>query len=640
MSQITTLPLSALVASPGNVRTTKNTDIESLAASILAQGLLQNLVVVPSVEFPGKYEVAAGERRMTALKLLAERNQIESEYPVGVNVREREELTELSLTENVQRANMNPADESAAFAKLTEEEGMTVDAIADRFGVQPKIVEQRLAMAKASPALLQLVREGKMTSAQLRALCATDDHAKQEAVWESAWNKDPDCLRRIILQEAVKASDRRVSFIGGLEAYKAAGGPVRGDLFGAAEGGGFIEDVELLDRLVVAKLEEVAEQERAKGWLWVEVSPEFSWDAYHRCAKTHATETQLSAAQTEAIATLEAEAESLTKERDQLVEDNDDQLSDEDDERYDDLNNRIEEIRDEVKEIHQSAQVYPAAVMASAGVMIGLHGDSVRIERGLIRAEDRKAASEAGAAMLGGRETNAAGRKPNAISDALRRELLVHRNVAVQSELAKNAKVAKVTMAFWAVCQLRGAVAMGYGESGPVKLSSRMTYGSWQPTSNMGQDVQNRTEAYDQQGRDLVADLPTKDKKELWNALLASTDEKLDALIAYGVSTALELESGHSGLTALLLEALNFDMADHFEPTATNYLGRNLKKDQIVKVLGEVGQAHGKDALLAMKTKDLAKEAQARMHGTRWVPKEIRTPGKEPVKPAKAAKRA
>jgi len=598
MSQITTLPLSALVASPGNVRTTKNTDIESLAASILAQGLLQNLVVVPSVEFPGKYEVAAGERRMTALKLLAERNQIESEYPVGVNVREREELTELSLTENVQRANMNPAeranmnpaDESAAFAKLTEEEGMTVDAIADRFGVQPKIVEQRLAMAKASPALLQLVREGKMTSAQLRALCATDDHAKQEAVWESAWNKDPDCLRRIILQEAVKASDRRVSFIGGLEAYKAAGGPVRGDLFGAAEGGGFIEDVELLDRLVVAKLEEVAEQERAKGWLWVEVSPEFSWDAYHRCAKTHATETQLSAAQTEAIATLEAEAESLTKERDQLVEDNDDQLSDEDDERYDDLNNRIEEIRDEVKEIHQSAQVYPAAVMASAGVMIGL--------------------------------------------------LLVHRNVAVQSELAKNAKVAKVTMAFWAVCQLRGAVAMGYGESGPVKLSSRMTYGSWQPTSNMGQDVQNRTEAYDQQGRDLVADLPTKDKKELWNALLASTDEKLDALIAYGVSTALELESGHSGLTALLLEALNFDMADHFEPTATNYLGRNLKKDQIVKVLGEVGQAHGKDALLAMKTKDLAKEAQARMHGTRWVPKEIRTPGKEPVKPAKAAKRA
>ena len=70
--------------------------------------------------------------------------------------------------------------------------------------------------------------------------------------------------------------DRRVRFVG-LEAYEAAGGAVRRDLF-EPEDGGFVQDVALLETLVRQKLESIADEVKAEGWNWTEARLSFGWD--------------------------------------------------------------------------------------------------------------------------------------------------------------------------------------------------------------------------------------------------------------------------------------------------------------------------------------------------------------------------
>jgi ParB family chromosome partitioning protein len=96
------IALSKLVPSPANVRKTdRGAGLEQLAASIEAHGLLQNLQVKPASK--GRFEVAAGERRLAALSLLAKRKKIEADWPVPCNVLNGENLSEISLAENENR---------------------------------------------------------------------------------------------------------------------------------------------------------------------------------------------------------------------------------------------------------------------------------------------------------------------------------------------------------------------------------------------------------------------------------------------------------------------------------------------------------------------------------------------------------
>ena len=72
----------------------------------------------------------------------------------------------------------------------------------------------------------------------------------------------------------MRASDKRARFVG-LEAYEAAGGSVLRDLF-EEDGGGWLEDVALLERLVAEKLRTEAETIAAEGWKWLDVAAELS----------------------------------------------------------------------------------------------------------------------------------------------------------------------------------------------------------------------------------------------------------------------------------------------------------------------------------------------------------------------------
>ncbi len=117
MTNIVMIPLSKLVEDKDNVRKTDRKDgIGELATSILAQGLLQSLVVKEAGG--GKYAVSAGGRRLRALRLLAKNGDIEKALPIACTIVPADKAAEASLAENVVRSNMNPADEIEAFARL------------------------------------------------------------------------------------------------------------------------------------------------------------------------------------------------------------------------------------------------------------------------------------------------------------------------------------------------------------------------------------------------------------------------------------------------------------------------------------------------------------------------------------------
>ena len=240
------VPLNRLRLSPDNVRTPGGVAIDDLAALIYSQGLLRRLAVVPRpMGKKGDFDVVAGGRRLDALRLLVEQGKLVDEQPIECLAVPSDKATEISLAENLARADMHPADQFAAFKKLIECEKSVVDIAAD-FGVSALTVTRRLKLASVSPRLFALYRKGAMTLEQLMQFTLTDDHKKQEPVWKAAsgWQREPQQLRKVLLDTAIAASDPLVMFAG-LDAYRQAGGELRADLF-SDDGDGFITRVDVL----------------------------------------------------------------------------------------------------------------------------------------------------------------------------------------------------------------------------------------------------------------------------------------------------------------------------------------------------------------------------------------------------------
>lgn len=112
------VPLSRLVSRPTgrNVRKTPRMSIPELAASIQRVGLLQNLIVIAAADGE-HYEVVAGDRRLAALKLLAKKHRTSKEWEVPCLLVADGTARTASLTENVQREAMHPADQFEAFVR-------------------------------------------------------------------------------------------------------------------------------------------------------------------------------------------------------------------------------------------------------------------------------------------------------------------------------------------------------------------------------------------------------------------------------------------------------------------------------------------------------------------------------------------
>ena len=276
------IPFNKLLLSGCNVRRIKaGVSISELADDIARRTLLQSLTVRPVLNADGAetgmYEIPAGGRRYRALELLVKQKRLAKTALIPCVIRTDGIAEEDSLAENVQRAPLHPLDQFRAFLALRER-GQSEEEIAAAFFVAVAVVKQRLRLASVSPKLLDAYTEDRLTLEQVIAFTVCGDHARQEQVFDrlqAHYNQEPQVIRRMLTEGAVRATDKRARFVG-VATYEDAGGMVLRDLF-QGDDGGWLQDVVLLDRLVAERLEREAEAIRAEGWHWIEVAPEFPY---------------------------------------------------------------------------------------------------------------------------------------------------------------------------------------------------------------------------------------------------------------------------------------------------------------------------------------------------------------------------
>jgi ParB family chromosome partitioning protein len=368
--------VSKLFVHEDNVRRTdKRADIEALAASIAAHGLLQSLSVVRAEE--GRYAVVAGSRRLAALRLLIKQGKLARDFAAPCTIIEPELSAEASLAENVQRVGMNAMDEMEAFAHLADG-GMSVEAIAERFGARVRHVEQRLALGRLSPKIRAAYRKGDLTLDVARAFCLTDDHGAQERLFKQVPKpiSHAPSIRNALSGGRAPATDRLARFVG-LDTYEAAGGRIVRDLFDDEVA--FLEDGELLQCLAAERIEEMRETLAAEGWAWVEA--QLHHGQIEGCAseRLRPRTRPLTKDERAAIAALEAEIEAFDNELE----------SDSDNEALWTARDAAEARLDALRESHQS---WDKAEMANAGAVVTIdrNGEPI-ITRGLIKRSDLKA---------------------------------------------------------------------------------------------------------------------------------------------------------------------------------------------------------------------------------------------------------
>ncbi|MEV4094000.1 ParB/RepB/Spo0J family partition protein [Streptosporangium saharense] len=168
------IPLEAIAPNPRQPRDIFDDDaLGELAASIKEVGLLQPVVVRPVGE--GRYELIMGERRLRASKL-AELSKI----PAIVRSTEEDKLLLDALIENLQREQLNPLEEAAAYRQLLDDFGATHEQLASRVGRSRSHVTNTLRLLNL-PAKVQLrVSAGTVSAGHARALLPLNDSAAQE----------------------------------------------------------------------------------------------------------------------------------------------------------------------------------------------------------------------------------------------------------------------------------------------------------------------------------------------------------------------------------------------------------------------------------------------------------------------------
>ncbi len=144
--------------------------LAELAASIQTHGIIQPLVVTANPQQPDRYWLIAGERRWRA----AQRAALTT-VPVIVREASSQQLVEWALVENIQRADLNPLEEGAAYQTLVDEFGLTHAAVAERVGKSRSAVTNTMRLLQAPAAVQQAVTSKAISAGHARSLLALEE---------------------------------------------------------------------------------------------------------------------------------------------------------------------------------------------------------------------------------------------------------------------------------------------------------------------------------------------------------------------------------------------------------------------------------------------------------------------------------
>lgn len=561
---------SRLEKSPHNARrTVPKMGMDELKASLLAHGLMQNLVVTDARD--GKFLVIAGGRRLEAIRLLQTEGKLPEDFAVPCQVVADQHGLEMSLAENTVRLAMHPADEFETFAALIDK-GDTAAQVAERFGVDESHVLKRMKLARVAPQLLKEYRDGSITLESLMAFTVTDDHRRQLKVFKSLqdWQKDDASeIRAALTEKMVEASSKLALFVG-VDAYVAAGGPTRADLFGEEV---YLEKPALLHKLAEQKLAAIRKQVEAEGWGWIEVNPERDHQLIYRCERLKPRLIDAPPELVEFKACLDADMEQIEQalegsESDELVEKQ--QLTRE---RLDDAEEKL-----------ASFVGFDAEQKRLAGCCVSINDDGTPfIDKGLVKPEHRKALAR----LLrdDGCDTDEIAVKPkNPISESLRRDLAAYRLQIAQAEIARNRFIAFDLLVFHVASNMLGEDSCSDGPKVEFILP--------RPTSRKLEDVTEAASALATIRESLATDwLKPKTEAARFEAFCSLPEHAKMDLLAYCVAFTLQPKlSPDSGEETTAYDAAlaltGARVAAYWRPTGANFLSR-ISRDQLLALARE-----------------------------------------------------
>ncbi|WP_380784515.1 ParB/RepB/Spo0J family partition protein [Sphingomonas sp. R86520] len=638
---IQSVKVKNLTLSKDNVRkSNRDAGIDTLAANIAAQGLLQNLIVTP-LKKAGTFTVKAGGRRLRALQLLIQQGTLPADHTVPVLVLSDDDNSiEASLAENFQRVPMNPADECTAFNFLIQK-GMTAEDVAKRQGVTTRFVEQRVRLAELAPPVFEALAAGEITLGVAQAYAVTTDVDRQSRVFAqmktSYYGDNPDNIRRAILNGTVKANDAKARFVG-REAYVAAGGRIEGDLF-ATEGDENWIDVDLIETLAASKLEAAAaELAQAEGLAFVTpiAATHVPYDLERQLHEYHAPARALTEDETARVEVLSAENDALVDRLEQELPDGSAEAEA--------ANARIEAIERELETIEDARHEIDPALKAQIGTFVYIGGDGEpRVHTRLFSEKpvvDPNAPPKESGGATGDGDAGDAEQGPK-LSATLIDELATQRRQILAAHVASDPAIA-LDLTIFLMAQNVVFEQAHIPNHSTLKSSAAgfPIFGFRDEGSMASQTIDDQRQGLDTSW----AGLPTMTAR--FDAFRALDDEARGAWVAYSIARTLEptlnVAEGYrsNGFHDHLGRLLDIQVENWWRPTAENFFGR-VKKTVMLDALEEIGGPVLRGRYKDAKKGDLAGtcaslcngqgivEAEIREKATAWLPEAMRFDGIE-----------
>ena len=161
----TEIPLDRIAANPYQPRRSMDgADLEALAASIAAHGVLQPILVTETLD---GYQLVAGERRVRAARLAGL-----DRIPAVVRQLADQHRLELALVENLQRSDLGPLEEATAYRQLVDEFGLTQEQVAQKVGRARSTVANSLRLLDLTPTVQAALADGRISEGHARAIAA------------------------------------------------------------------------------------------------------------------------------------------------------------------------------------------------------------------------------------------------------------------------------------------------------------------------------------------------------------------------------------------------------------------------------------------------------------------------------------
>ena len=168
------IPLAQIGANPDQPRKTFNIDdLNDLAASIKEKGVLQPILLRTVQGRPYNYEIVAGERRFRASKIAGL-----TEIPAVVKKLDDNNAMEIALIENVQRENLDPVEEAAAYKNLIEKCDYDMADVSRLIGKSDSYIRNSIRLLDLPESVRKMVSDGKISASHARTIAVADDPEK------------------------------------------------------------------------------------------------------------------------------------------------------------------------------------------------------------------------------------------------------------------------------------------------------------------------------------------------------------------------------------------------------------------------------------------------------------------------------